>query len=84
MIVEVTEKDIELGIRCSRHSCPIALAVRRKTKTPRSEFQEVSVTREGICHGFVKFTRASRRVKRFIKRFDDGQKVEPFKFRLRS
>ena len=84
MIVEVTRKDIDLGIAKSRHACPVALAVRRATKTPRSEFEQVSVTREGVCHGFVKFTRASRRLRRFIKRFDDQKPVEPFKFRLRS
>ena len=84
MLVEVTKKDIAIGIPKSRYACPVALAVRRATKTPRSEFQQVEVTSEGVCHGFVKFTRASRRVKRFIKRFDDGEAVEPFKFRLRA
>ena len=84
MIVEVTKKDIELGLPKSRHACPVALAVRRATGKPRADYAEVTVMRDVIFHGFTKSTRCSRRVKQFIKRFDDGKEVSPFRFRLRS
>jgi hypothetical protein len=78
--IEVTKKDIENGKRQIASKCPVALAVKRDAKS-----NSVIV---GL--GIVMFRKNTKwtslpldaKVCSFIKKFDSGHKVKPFKFTL--
>lgn len=82
MIIEVTSKDIRKGVKEESKSCPVALALNRETG-----FNDFRVNPASITRGFPFSTRyyhVPRSVKRFVHWFDDGKKVQPFRFILRG
>ena len=82
--VDVTQADIDGGVRNSCTQCPIATAARRATGVPRLNF--VYVYRTGIdiwngprrSHQFILPSIALG----FMARFDRGKPVEPFSFQV--
>ncbi len=80
--IEVTQDDIDKGIRNSDTSCPIAKAVRRATgnKKPNA----ISIVRHKIRVGDSEAP-TTKTIKDFIEKFDSvGRKaVKPFSFVLR-
>ena len=84
LVIDVTQKDIDLGIRSSCHLCPIARALLRGTDHSGTR---VAVGYEGIIvqHGPVSVTyKPSARAATFIHRFDTRGKeaVKPARFAL--
>lgn len=77
-LINVTAQDIANGVRKSTDHCPIALAaIRRCGFSPN----EVCVMGEGNLDTYFAWTYAARKkVDSFIKRFDAGKPVKPFKF----
>lgn len=76
--VNVTQGDIGNGIQCSRHSCPIALAVKRVTHEDC-----LSVGAFQINYGPAsKSLQLAEDAINFACRFDMGQPVKPFTFQL--
>jgi hypothetical protein len=80
MIIQVTQKDIDKGLKSSCYECPIAHAFKRKVKI-RYGF---AVNADSIDH-FTKDTKwyiyaLPKEAKKFIQRFDRDQPVKPFTF----
>lgn len=83
-LISVTQKDIDTGIRISCINCPVATALTRDTGSLCEVFQthpnqdcELWCHRPGIP---IKAISAPRSVNRFVKRFDRGLPVKPFRF----
>lgn len=82
MLIHVTQADIDAGKQSDCYLCPIASAVNRALNNPQDYFG-AQVYRMCITPkvGYKpQFT--SRRVERFIFRFDHNLPVKPFNFRL--
>jgi hypothetical protein len=82
VLVHVTNDDIRNGECLSCHACPVALAIRRKLSAWRPQ-PGVSVGAQTIVVDGYRFVTPVR-VTRFIRRFDGGDTVQPFAFRLRA
>lgn len=80
--VTVTKCDIEKGFKGSAFSCPIALALDRKTiHTPHVGFGSVEM--RGLYGGeFFDYVPLPQKAKDFVKNFDSGKQVKPFRFTL--
>lgn len=82
MKIEVTQDDIDKGIKCRHESCPIALAVKRQV-----ENNGVSVDRtRAIIYGDddnPSIFPLSKTCVKFIRDFDKSITVKPFKFILK-
>ncbi|MFN4838776.1 MAG: hypothetical protein ACK4Y5_00725 [Acetobacteraceae bacterium] len=76
MLINVTARDIKLGIPCSKQSCPIARAIRRRFPRSRIKVHAWCLT---INRRIISTT---PQVTRFINALDDGKRVRPFKFDL--
>lgn len=75
MRIDVTQYDIDNGIRCDSKLCPVAIALRRTTGR--------------ICEAGASLLWIGNYgcdqpddVKNFINNFDGGRAVEPFSFEL--
>jgi hypothetical protein len=84
MIIQVTQKDIDKGLKSSCYECPIALAFKRKVKN--QILFGYAVNYESIDH-FTKDNKwyiyaLPKKAQTFIKRFDGGKPVEPFTFEI--
>lgn len=75
MKINVTQRDIEKGLREDPNSCPVARAIKRRG------FEDVSVKTQVIWIGCRKYN-PPEIVEDFIERFDKGDTVQPFKFEL--
>jgi hypothetical protein len=85
MKIKVTLKDIEEGFRGSCYDCPVALAFKREVK-PTTQIG-LNVGTERILHREVHewdtYT-LPKKAQTFIKRFDNGKRVEPFTFEIKK
>lgn len=78
MKVEVTQADIDAGIRKECMKCPVALAVKRLY--PDREVK-VGITRLYLkLHGIASCYRIPKEIAVKIARFDDGAKMVPMEF----
>lgn len=75
MLIEVTQRDIDKGVRADFSFCPIARAIKRKTH------KVVTVTRF-LCTIGVKEYCLPIKVEKFIGYFDSGYEVRPFSFEI--
>ena len=80
MKITVTKSDIKNG-KSNYNTCPVALAIRRKTKA------DAIVYRTCVqCYGNDTFWQCPPLpviATRFIDRFDSNKKVKPFSFNLK-
>lgn len=83
--VEVTQKDIDIGLRGDCSQCPVALAVSRALIAAGLEYG-VGVDELNIKlfrHGMLVHTiRTPKEVAEFIEDFDSRYSVEPFLFEI--
>ena len=75
--VEVTQEDIDQGVRKDNCNCPVALAVKRATGR-----EDVSVARNTIALGRDVIFRV-KKICDFVFDFDEGKPVEPFTFTVK-
>ena len=81
MIIQVTQKDIDKGLRSSCYECPIAHAFKRKVKNRvRYGFAVNSESIEHLTKDMWYSYALPKEAKRFIQRFDRDQPVKPFTF----
>ncbi len=81
LLVEVTAEDIENGVRHCIFGCPVALAVQRAASYPHIRVTISEITRhKGHCLESAAITPAE--VGCFIRNFDAGDDVFPFKFEI--
>ena len=82
MIVTVTAADIKHGRRKSQTSCPIALAIKKKSNVTyvKTGCSTSTVRRGWDSEVYYKYPKS---VFNFVKKFDRGEKVRPFTFRAR-
>ena len=80
-LINVTKEDIEFGERGKHCECPIARAVRRafRTREPVGVRYEEGIFVGDIDSEYMWRADATPQLQRFIKRFDTGKPVEPFK-----
>jgi hypothetical protein len=85
MKIKVTQKDIDKGVRSSCYCCPIAHAFKRAVKNNNE--LDCCVTSSYIVYrpddkrDRYKLPKEARK---FIKRFDHCQPVEPFSFEIKK
>jgi hypothetical protein len=75
MIINVTKKDIENGIRGNNCGCPIALAVQRRTNADWASVNDSIVTTDSVY-------RTPPKARQFICDFDAGRAVKPMRFSI--
>ena len=93
--IEVTKEDIKKGIMCSKISCPIGLAVQRYLRANyKNGAKELGVVNNSTLRirerrrrkdgRFWMFAAHAlpERARRFIDKFDAGEKVTPFSFKV--
>ena len=76
MIIKVLKEDIRKGKRQNAQYCPIARAIKRKTKRG-----DVMVDSRRVMFGWMTFEMPVR-AENFIMNFDAGKPVKPFQFEL--
>jgi lysophospholipid acyltransferase (LPLAT)-like uncharacterized protein len=85
MIIQVTQKDIDKGLKSTCYYCPVALAFKRKIK---SEIPcGVAVNAKNIHHFHGKSWdryNLPKEAKKFIQRFDNDKPVKPFSFEIKK
>ena len=79
MLITVKRSDIRRGKQSDPEQCPIALALVRTDSALNGESVSISDERARIGWNWYNLPRSARR---FVKRFDSGKKVAPFRFRL--
>jgi len=90
LMVNVTQEDIDNGVRGSSSHCPIALAMKRqlhKTKVSVCEdYNEDTNEGEIVAYrgNWDKEWKASKAVMKFVKAFDNDKQVKPHRFRLKN
>ena len=89
MIINVTQSDIDNGIRNSTCSCPIALAAKRAINDGAlpsvccSDIEfEYKTERDGDVVYRFKSAYLPTIARDFIRKFDNGGTVEPFSFEI--
>ena len=84
MKIEITQHDIDYGVRGEYSLCPIARAVKRKIygKVTVSG-DHISIFTTDIIRRYS-YYKLPQKAKDFIKRFDEGKKVKPFTFEARK
>lgn len=75
-LIEVTQKHIDEGLVGDCMLCPVALALTQALGKPCWAGERWV----GLTRSEARFTPV--RVKQFVRRFDDGESVTPFKFYL--
>lgn len=78
MIIDVTKRNIKMGEPESCYNCPIARALKREF---RKQNDAVIVSNSSIWVGDTRY-KPTKRVQTFINKFDSGEAVKPFSFRL--
>lgn len=79
MRIQVTQNDIDYGVRNSDCSCPVALAVNREVEG----IDNISVCQDNITYkfGHAKYlSRLDISTVEWIRNFDEGLFVKPFTF----
>lgn len=76
--INVTQRDIDRGVRSTLTSCPIALAIKRRVV----EDSTVAVTQFAVLYGTFMSSPFPYRATQFIYHFDLGKPVKPFTFTL--
>ena len=85
MKIEVTQHDIDYGVRGEYSLCPIARAVKRKINGEVIVFgDDISIFTTVIIIRRYSYYKLPQKAKDFIKRFDEGKKVKPFTFEARK
>lgn len=79
MIVEVTQEDIDKGVPYGVASCPVALALQRTIGARVA----VDPTAWSLFHGMKDYPLPGD-ASVFIRDFDSGKPVAPFRFRTRK
>ena len=84
MKIEVTQKDIDKGVRGECALCPIARAIKSS-----SNFKRVYVNGKTIDVWYrgdqgIKTYKLPKKAQTFVKRFDRQEPVKPFSFKLKS
>ena len=85
MKIEVTQKDIDKGLKSTCYYCPIALAFKRKIKSEIA--LGVAVNAKNVHHFHEKSWHRydlPKEAKKFIQRFDSDQPVKPFTFEIKK
>ena len=82
MKIEVTQKDIDLGVPEDTCNCPVARAAKRVLGARRYPFLEVSDERIYLHSGWWEGKPLPEDARQFIRDFDRGWTVEPFTFSL--
>lgn len=83
MIIRVTKQDIKNGKRGKCRTCPIALAVARKTDSfARVTGDEISIFDTKHARKSTKRWSTPCEVQEFVINFDSGADVIPFSFEL--
>ena len=85
MKIKVTQKDIDKGLRSSCYYCPIAHAFKRAVKNNND-------CDSYVCTSYIVYRPDDKRnryelpkeARKFIKRFDHYQPVEPFSFEIKK
>ena len=85
MLVEVKKKHIEEGRKRNRAACPVALALNERLLPPCAARVSASVVSVLTTHatGQSHITARSpltKRTRKFIRDFDTGEQVAPFRF----
>lgn len=79
--INVTEKDIRKGCKGDDQNCPIARAVLKNLKNGYVSVDCTGQIRVSDAEdGVMVDTDTSIRRERFITKFDNGEKVKPFRF----
>lgn len=82
----VTKNDIKNGKKCDKRECPIGHAISRSLEPIRTRGWEHSIWGNAVTifsnyeYGFD--TALPKKAIAFVKAFDSGEAVEPFKFQL--
>ena len=79
MKIQVTQKHIDLGTRCSCWNCPVAKAI----LDFNPKFISVAVRTRSISVGVSLTGFTPPIVREFIHKYDSSQPVEPFEFELK-
>lgn len=84
MLIEVTQEDIDHGVRTSCHSCPVARAARRAALRATGRRIAVDVAPWDIRFGRDYFVERPlpNAAQQFIKLFDLRHAVRPFSFEI--
>jgi hypothetical protein len=77
-VIEVTERDVKVGVQRDPFACPIARALKRAFRAT-----EVSVGTSIADVDERRGLQLPKRAQNFIERFDEGKTMKPFSFRLR-
>ena len=79
-VINVTDRDIELGVPREDGACPVARAVARSFKKKIGTFSVAGdISRE--LHGeYLTLCFVPKEARNFIKRFDNDRGVAPFSF----
>ncbi len=87
--IDVTQEDIEKGVRFAGGNCPIAKALQRKFNLRPEQFSVGGYVILTVKDGellwnskWADWLKSSEAAKRFIKRFDQGEPVLPSRFRF--
>ncbi len=75
ILLNVTQRHIDIGTRASNTTCPVALALKQK-RSRRADL--VNVDPDSIRIGNEKVILSSKDIKQFIKDFDNKRPVKPF------
>ena len=78
--VTVTAADIKNGKQKRCESCPIALAMQRGYKIKKSNISVVDDIRIDLTENTAFYYHIPEKASLFIRRFDEGEKVNPFTF----
>lgn len=83
MRIEVTQDDIDQGVRCDGNACAVAVAIGRAIGTGIDApwYGHISVCDDEIAIGSERFF-VPTEVRQFIGWFDKGHVVNPFAFDL--
>ncbi len=85
MKIQVTQKDIDDGNRCSTTGCPVALAIERNVN---AQYVSVGTTSVRIQKSVTESFRIPLQqyvgdwIRKFDSRLNNRQEIEPFEFEL--
>lgn len=83
MIIKVTQKHIDNGVKNNCEACPVALAMKdkgmRDIRVMPNMFECIEFTSKA---GLIHLRDMPNKVMEFVAKFDTGKKVKPFEFRL--
>lgn len=84
--INVTQKDINSGIRADCHVCPVAIAVSRVLGLNDVEISAASIYADFAGSNYYREARIIQplplQVRSYIRAFDAGNEIEPFSFNL--